>query len=268
MTQDTEELEQASSGQEDAVDASNSQDEAQATEESPSATKEATSEGQAKETQQKMDWEKSYKHLEKRYTQDSQRLKQLERDYNEKWKAQLETYERLEKALANKPEAIEYLQKVIHGQNVDPTLQDNPVYQQLKPQIDKIQHLESFIQEFQQERVKQNAENIVNKVESDAKTFFKEQFGKDPTNEQMSSVIDWMVQNQFYNGKAAVKELFFDDIMTHRSQSALQANQAKKGLGTTRTQTMNSGAAKKAGSDRVSFKQAWKEAKEELGWES
>jgi hypothetical protein len=267
MTQDTEELEQASSGQEEAVDASNSQDDAQATEETPRAAKEATSEGQATEAQ-KMDWEKSYKHLEKRYTQDSQRLKQYERDYNERWKTQLEMYERLEKALANKPEAIEYLQKVIHGQNVDPQLQDNPVYQQLKPQIDKIQQLESFIQEFQQERVRQNAESIVDKVESDAKSFYKEQFGKEPTSEQMSQMINWMVENQFYNGKAAAKELFFDDIVAHRSQSALQANQVKKGLGTTRTQTMNSAAAKKPSSDRMSFKEAWKAAKEEIGWES
>ncbi len=251
--------------QEEVVDDSNSSsDEGQATEETPRAASADEDKGQA--NAQKMDWEKSYKHLQKKLTKDSQRLKQYERDYNEKWKSQLEAYERLESALANNPRAFEALKQALQPQE-DPELAEDKVYQKLKPELDEIKQMKSFVKELQQERVKAQAEQVISKAETDASTFFKETLGKDISNEQLGQVISWMAENRVYNGKTAVKELFFDDIISHKSQSALTQNHAKKSLGTTRTQAMNGNAAQKP-DNYTSFKDAWLASREELGMDN
>jgi hypothetical protein len=255
--------EESTESQEEVVDDSNSSsDEGQATEETPRAAKADASEGQASE--QKFDYEKSYKHLQSKYTKDSQRLKQFERDYNEKWKTQLEAYERLETALASNPRAVEALKQAFQ-QPIDPELAEDKVYKTLKPHIDEIQSMKSFIQEIQQERVQENAKKTLDTAESSAKSLYKNFLGKDMGEEQLNAVMQWMYDNRVYNGEAAVKAVFFDDIINHKSQSALQANQAKKSLGTTRTQTMNGNAAQKPEYYRTAG-EAIRAAADELGW--
>jgi len=251
-------------GQEESVDASNSEDEGLETGETPRSANADEGEGQAAIQEQKMDWEKSYKHLERKYGQDSQRLKKYESEY-QSYQEKVSAYDKLEQMLAQNPRAVEALRNAMQNQGVDPEVAESPVYQQLRQQMQELQEMKPLIQEYQQDKIKQSAEQTLNTAESDAKELYKSVFGKDMSESEYVQALQWMMDNKIYSGKTAVRDLFFEQATKFKAQGALQANMAKKSMGVTRTQGMNSNSAAKPNKEVMSAREAWIASMEEEG---
>lgn len=244
-------------------------EEEQETEETPSSTEAAPgANDQAKEAAKEAhDYEKSYKHLQSKYTKDSQRLKQIEREY-EQAKSRIEILDRLESALQGNPRAVEALKVALQHNGLQPEIAENEVYKAIAPQMQKIQEMDQYIQGLKAEQIKTQANNTLTKAETEADSFFKEAFGRDMTNAEKIQVLEWMQEQGVYNGRLAARDIFFDQALSAREQKALEAQKVKKGLGVTRSTTMNSAQAKAPQKDSMSFREAWQAAKEELGLEA
>ena len=230
-----------------------------------SKTKEANDQVNVENSKPPMDWEKSYKELEKKYTKDSQRRSYLEKQYQE-LVPKYQQYEQYMTKISQDQEALQYLQNRWNRQpQVDPSIQNDPLYQYLKPITEEVQNLRQFKTEFEQRQAHQQAEATLDKEIGIAQSEYEKVFGNKPTNEDIVAVYDWMAQHGHFNGKAAIRDLYFDKAAENRAQKALESQTVKKNMGTTKVTNMNSSSAKPNVNKSMSFREAYLASKEELG---
>lgn len=251
-----------------ATENSNAADSASTESSAPRDTSSSSAEAQAQATQQaKIDYEKSYKELEKKYTRDRQNFAKYEKE-NKVYAQQVKLLQDFEAKLSQNPEAIKYLQQAFSGQKqLEPNLANDPLYKHLEPTIGKINQLESVLKQFQAKEQESQANNLLDRAEAQAKSMFKEAFGKDMGKQELGKLYQWMADNNIADGAQAFRNTFWDEYSSAVKQTALTSQQAKKNLGTTRVNGVNSNIAKTNTDGKMTIRQAWKAAKAELGME-
>lgn len=250
------------------LDASHSQEEAAATEQESAPRADETSQAQVK-TQQKIDYEKSYKELERTYTRDRQQLLELQKAMKEQYepyKDKLQSWSRADQLLSQDQQAFQYLQARLQGldhnqaQSFAAESQSNPHMSAL---MQKLQNVEKYVGEMQSKEVEGQARSTLDQQESSASQLYQKYFGKEMGESEKTEMYNWMVQNDIFNGEAAIKSLYAEKYAEAYAQKMLQDQKAKGQKVVQRTGTMNSSTAK-APSKAPSFYEAFHESLKEL----
>lgn len=246
-------------------------DEAATERQAPRESEKVQRQDQAEVTPKAIDYEKSYKELERKYTKDSQeraqyqRELQTERQQRQSERQALEAYRQVDAILEKNPQAVEQLRALISGKQISPEVANNPLYQELQPVMRDVQELKQFVQQAQATQVRTQAEGLLDQQINAAKESFKSAFGQDLSRDDEVAVLNWMNDNKNYNGKTAIRDLYWDKYGETKSQAVLQNQSVKKNLGTTKVASNNSNVAKAKSDGILSYRQAWKEARKELG---
>ncbi len=227
----------------------------------------AKAQDQAEAIQAKIDYEKSYKELEKKYTRDRQNFAKYEKE-NKTYAEQVKLMQQFEQKLSQHPELVQQLQQAFSGQKqLEPNLANDPLYKHLEPTLGKISQLEKVLNQFQAKEQETQANSLLDRAEAQAKTMFKDAFGKDMGKEELGKLYQWMADNNIADGAMAFRNAFWDEYSSAVKQNTLTSQQAKKGLGTTKLNGVNSNIAKAKTDGKMTIRQAWKAAKAELGVE-
>lgn len=151
--------------------------------------------------------------------------------------------------------------------NVDPVLVNDPLYahvQKLEQElVAKINSANEFIQKEKSAKEEQAIEAQITSIERDAFTEFKSHLGRDPNKDELARLWQTIDKEQIYNGKAAVRATFTDEIVNAKTQKILEEQSSKKN----KTTKMSNVAPAKASSDgkKLSYKEAAELAWQELG---
>lgn len=219
-----------------------------------------------------IDYEKSYKELERTYTRDRQELLRLQKE-NESYspyKEKLSSWEKADQLLQQDPVADQYVRARIQGmshqdaQNFAEQTSANP---HLKTLVQKVQGMEDFVQKQQKQQydaqVLAQTTQHLDTQEKVASELYKEYFGKEMASSDKAEIYNWMVKKNVFDGEAAANAVFAKKYAEAAVQKALQDQKTKGTKVVQQTSTMNSASAK-APQGAMDFRQAYYEALKEL----
>lgn len=252
------------------LDAPNSQEAAAATEQetAPRAPEVDEQAAVMEAAKPKLDYEKSYKELEKTYTRDRQEFLRLQQEVKEQYapyKDKLQAWAQADQVLSQDPVATRYLQARLQGldhgqaQSYAEQAQQNP---HLEAMYQKVNSLEKFVQTAQQREQQVQVESFLDKQAAAANDLYKQYVGKDMGQAERAAMYNYMKDNNVWNAKAVVSDLFRDQIIEARVQKVLSEQKEKGQKFVQRTDTKNSSAAKaptKVMSAREALEAAFKE---------
>lgn len=203
-------------------------------------------------------WQRDHSKLQSKFTKTSQsqkeELKALE-DYRRKadelsrWETLLERNPKLAQVVSQE---IERLNNPYQAEDIPDYLKNDPMFQHIQKSVaptinalqQKIQHLEQKAQKIDQWESQQveakNRQYLDSQLDA-AKEQVKSIFGSDATEEQITQVLEYMVENKFYsNGKAAALAVFGDQYeKAARSRYENEMKEKAKKF-PARTKTVNS----------------------------
>lgn len=254
---------------------SHSQDEAAATEQSaaPSAP-EAKTEVSAEKVTHKptIDYEKSYKELERTYTRDRQELLRIKQE-NESYapyKDKLSSWDKADQLLQKDPVADQYVRARIQGMSHDDAqsfAEQSAANPHFKNLAQKVQGMEDFVQKQQKQQhetqLQAQTSSHLDTQEKVASELFKEYFGKDMSSSDKAEIYQWMVKKNVFDGEAAASAVFAKKYAEAAVQKSLQDQKTKGTKVVQQTSTLNSASAK-APSGSMDFRQAFNESLKEL----
>jgi len=203
-------------------------------------------------------WQRDHSKLQSKFTKTSQsqkeELKALE-DYRRKanelsqWETLLERNPKLAQVVSQE---IERINNPYQAEEVPDYLKNDPMFQHIQKSVaptinalqQKIQYLEQKTQKLDQWESQQieakNRQYLDSQLDA-AKEQVKSIFGSDATEEQVTAVLEYMVENKFYsNGKAAALAVFGDQYeKAARSRYENEMKEKAKKF-PARTKTVNS----------------------------
>lgn len=173
-------------------------------------------------------WQKDHSKIQSRWTKESQsrkeELKALE-DYRAKadelqrWEALLQQNPKLAQVVSQE---IDRLNNPYQAEEVPDYLKNDPMFQHIQKSVaptinalqQKIQYLEQKTQKLDQwesQQIEAKNRQYLDTQLNAAKEQVKAIFGSEATEEQVTAVLEYMVENKFYsNGKAAALAVFGD----------------------------------------------------------
>jgi hypothetical protein len=174
-------------------------------------------------------WQKDYSKIQSKWTKESQSRKE-ELKALEDYRAKAEQLSQFEALLERNPKLANMLGQEIerinspHQVEVPDYLKNDPMFQHiqqsvipslaaLQNEIKQLKQTASKVTEWESKQVEaRNREYLDNQLNA-AKEQVKAIFGSEPTEEQVTAVLEYMVENKFYsNGKAAALAVFGDQF--------------------------------------------------------
>tara|TARA_R110000868_G_scaffold242882_7_gene498513 strand:- start:7692 stop:8522 length:831 start_codon:yes stop_codon:yes gene_type:complete len=221
---------------------------------------------EAKET---IDYQKSYKELERTYQRQQQEYTRLKKEHDESYvpyKDKLQSWQKADELLSRDPVALQYLQARQQGfshqdsQQLAEQSQNNP---HLNAMLNKVNNLESYVSKVQEKEQQTQTNNYLDNQESKANDVFKDFFGKEMGQQDKAEMYKWMSDRNIYDGEAAINALHAKKYAESYAQKVLQEQKAKGTKGIQRTDTRNSSSAK-APSKAMSLRDAIESSYREL----
>lgn len=248
------------------------------------AEKPKAAEAKPKDTSN-FDWDK-YPEAKKHYDETQTRYKNLESLFGRKtteWKGIEEKLKDFE-TKAKQFDQLDQLYRTNAGfrkafyeatgrtqpeMEVDPSLKEDPLFRHIQSIQQQNQELRNQVQAILQERGQQaqmakqaQIENEINAETQKATAEYKSFFGKEPSQEDMGKIYQFMADNRVYDGRSAARALFMEEAMNARVQKALEEQMAKKPIAT-KTSTVRARAG--SNSEPKSFRDFLGEQIDELG---
>lgn len=235
--------------------------------------------------EEEINWDKIEPRVRKAYESERKRAEDNDKTHKEyrsmadrkftEWSKKEERIKDLEKAkeerdgwnrlLAEKQGLREAIDGVMGRNQIDPVIKNDPVYQYLnKFESDtnqKLQRALSYIDKMEQAEIKARDEKDVNEATESAVKEYKDFFGRDPSDAEITKIYQHMTDNKVYHGQSAVRGAFMTEIIAAKVQAALEAQQAKKGIS---TKTSSVRSSKAAPTEALSLKEAISRGMEEL----
>lgn len=204
-------------------------------------------------------WEKNHAKLQSDYAKNSNTWKEKERTLTE-IQAKADELQKWEQFLASNHGARKALEAAIQAEqnpfsDMPEHLSKDPAvkYMQEKfmPYISKLEkELEGFkgkfseVDRIKEERVMQEGKAKLDAQLDASKAHIKAMFGRDATEEEVTQVLEYMVENKFYsNGKAAALAVFSDQYDAHLQQKYNQNMKEKAKKFPTQSKTVSSARA-------------------------
>lgn len=179
---------------------------------------------------QSQEW-KSKEGKLKEYETGHQRYTQLERLYNQNQKVQAA----IDEALGRKP-----------TNNVDPDLAEDPLYKYISERDhglrQEMRPVMEWVQQQQEQARTQERESFVDKATDAAVKKFESYMGRKPSDQEVAKIYAHMVDRKVYDGESAAVSVFQEEILQAKVQAALNAQMAKKNIGT-KVSTVNGAKA-------------------------
>lgn len=215
-----------------------------------------------KASQEAQKWQKDHGKIQSRWAKESNGWKQKEQTIQQlqqkaealaKWESILEQYPELEQVVAKEiqkrqtpfgqVEAPDYLQHDPAYKAIMGNLQ--PYVQSLEQRLRQFEQKTSRFDQFEQSQKQAEARQKLDTQLDTAKQTIKSMLGRDPSEEEVDQVLEYMVENKFYsNGKAAAIAVFqdkYEENMRAKYENELK-EKAKKFP--PRSKTVNSHRAK------------------------
>jgi len=217
-------------------------------------------------------YSKAYKNVQSVYTRTQQENKQLLEQLNN-LNGRVGKLSHLEQALAANPDKATAINSLLFGSpqsqepEIDPTLQNDPLFGHVKNQAQEIAQLKSIVSEFTKAKQQEQVDQQIDREIANMKGTFKEMFGKDMSESQVTEGLKKMGETGIYDGEALMAKLFRNDYVNHIKQQTLQEQKAKKGI-SINTPSMNSSAARQNSDAAFDLRQAFDASMEELGFVS
>lgn len=201
-----------------------------------------------KAAQEAQKWQKEHGRIQSKWTKDSQSRKEMERSLNEyrqkaeildKWEALVEQYPGLDKVVQQE---IAKRQNPFGQQEVPEYLRDDPAYkhimgtfqpyvQQLEQKLRMLEEKTGKIDQYEKQTQEQQYRKQLDTQLDAARGKIKSIFGRDATEEEVTQVLEYMVDNQYYkSGAIAAMEVFgdkYEQAVKQRYDSELK-EKAKK----------------------------------------
>lgn len=203
-------------------------------------------------------WKTDYGKIQSKWTKDSQSRKQEESTLNE-LRARASQLEQWESLLGQNPKLAQLVEAELKNQGspsyeVPDYLKNDPAFQFVQSQVTPlIQGLQKEIQSLRQKttriddwdrrevetRNRQHLDGLLGQ----AKTQVKNMFGREATDEDVQSVLEYMVENKFYSanaGKASAIAVFQEQYEQQMRQRYDQELKEKAKKFPSRSKTVNS----------------------------
>jgi len=202
-------------------------------------------------------WQKDHGKIQSKWTKESQSRKEELKNLDE-FRAKANELSRWEELLGQNPKLAQVVSQEIERMNggyqeeVPDYLKNDPMFQHIQKSVaptinalqQKIQHLEQKTQRLDQwesQQVEAKNRSYLDNQLSAAKEQVKSIFGTEATEDQITEVLEYMVENKFYsNGKAAALAVFGDQYeKAARSRYETEMKEKAKKF-PARTKTVNS----------------------------
>lgn len=173
-------------------------------------------------------WQKDYGKIQSKWTKASQAQKEFE-STRERLMERDQLLSRFEQALENNPKLVEMFKRELHGKadpfedtDVPDYLKQDPAFkyvqerylpvirglqQQIQEMSGKVSKVDEWEQQTTQAKYKEQLDNQLDAAKEQIKSIF----GREAEEEELTQVLEFMVENKFYsNGKAAALAVFQD----------------------------------------------------------
>lgn len=167
----------------------------------------------------------------------------------------------LDHLMATNPGIREQVLSILHGGNAQQDQSAQAGFGNLKglhpddPLAPVVQELYGTVQDLRNQRAEENRQRQANEQNENfvrglrgARSKFKDLIGREPTEEELTSVAQEMRQANYLNGARFVPDLFMDQIRKAEAQRVLASRKVKRGL----PQTGSGGRAPTAGKGKRS----------------
>ena len=253
---------------------SDSRDENSATEQAaaPRAPEEVKPKVEAK-PENTIDYEKSYKELERTYQKSQQELSRYKKDFDpiSKYKEQVSEWAKADEVLKQDPVANRYLQARLQGfshtdaQSYAEQAQTNPHLEHL---VKEVNTLKSTHQEWKQAQETARVNSHLDAQEAAANKIAKQYLGREMDKAERDEFYGFMADNNLFNGEIAAKALFAEKYSSAAVQKALQEQKTKGQTLVQKTSTVKGADSSKAEEGNMSFREAFKSSMSELRHEN
>lgn len=181
-----------------------------------------------KAAQEAQKWQKEHGKIQSRWTKDAQTRKEMERSFNEykqkaevlaKWESLLQQYPGLEEVVQKE---IARRQSPFGQQEVPDYLKEDPAYkhimgtfqpyvQQLEQKLRMLEEKTGKIDQYEKQTQEQQYRKQLDTQLDAARQKIKSIFGRDATEDEVTEVLEYMVENKYYgNGAIAAMSVFGD----------------------------------------------------------
>lgn len=184
---------------------------------------------------------------DKKFTEWKQQEK-LIKDYEQKAKR----FDEIDGHYTKNPKLKETLDEIygLNQNKLAPELEADPAIKMLREYQARVDaQLNPIVKHYQTEtqaREQQKIETQIDAMTKVASDEFKTYFGREPSNDDMAKIYTTMTEKQVYDGSAAVRAAFFEEIMGARIQKTLEDQTSKKNK-VTRSSNVNTSKLSSSG---------------------
>jgi hypothetical protein len=189
-----------------------------------------------KAKQEYMKAQEQYKNLQSIFSKKQNEWKQTSTKASE-YEKKVKLLEQWEKIYESDPELKQFINKKLGNESqIDPEIQHDPVYNYVSQYQQKMEQelapIKAWYAEQQAQAQEKSLNERVDKETQLATDQFKDILGREPTDQEVVKLYQFMREKRLYDGASAVRAVFFDDFRGAITQKALDEQMKKKAVGT------------------------------------